>query len=302
MQTTGSHRRRGRRRVAGVVAIIVAALATLHVRAEAKSFIWKATSKQGGTIYLAGSVHLLSAAYYPLSAAFDAAFKDADLLVEEIDLGEMMASDSQMMLLTRGMLSATQSLDSLVSPATFAAVNAKVSELGLPMEPLKRFKPWALAITLQGLEWQKAGFNADLGLDKHFYDLATAQRKQVQGLETLAYQIARFDEMSPELQDRLLAETLKELQTTKASFTVMADAWKGGDVATVERIVLQDLKSEPQMYDRLLVERNRNWLPKVEALFLRPRPSLVIVGAAHLVGADGLLQVLRAKGYRIEQL
>src|SRR3954470_5320670 len=282
-------------------AVVLTAVAGLHAQAASKSFVWKATSKQGGTVYLAGSIHLLSDAYYPLSPAFETAFKDSDLLVEEIDLGEMMDTNSQLMLLTRGMLSPTQSLDKMLSPATFAAVNAKVTELGLPMEPLKRFKPWALAITLQGLEWQKAGFDADLGLDKHFFDRAKAQGKQVQGLETLAYQIARFDEMSPELQDRLLAETLKELETTKASFTQMADAWKSGDAASVERVVLQDLKSEPQMYERLLVERNRNWLPKIEALFSRPRPSLVIVGAAHLVGADGLLQMLRSKGYTVEQ-
>jgi uncharacterized protein YbaP (TraB family) len=100
----------------------------------------------------------------------------------------------------------------------------------------------------------------------------------------------------------MLSETLKELETTKASFTKLADAWKAGAVGMVEGIVLQDLKSEPQMYERLLVERNRNWSPKVEALFLRPKPSLVIVGAAHLVGADGLLQMLRSKGYRVEQL
>ena len=66
--------------------------------------------------------------------------------------------------------------------------------------------------------------------------------------------------------------------------------------------MLSDLKSEPQMYERLLLERNRTWLPKIEALFARPRPSFVVVGAAHLVGADGLLAMLRARGYTIQQL
>ena len=141
------------------------------------------------------------------------------------------------------------------------------SEVGI--EPMKQFKPWLLSLTLQGLEWQKAGFDADLGLDKHFYDRAVAENKRVQGLETLAFQLSRFDEMSMEMQDHLLSETLKELETTKSSFTRMADAWKSGDVDTIERLVLKDLKEEPQMYDRLLIERNRTWLPKIEALFGR---------------------------------
>ena len=74
------------------------------------------------------------------------------------------------------------------------------------------------------------------------------------------------------------------------------------DVATIERLVLKDLKAEPQMYDRLLIERNRTWLPKIEALFSRPKATFVVVGAAHLVGTEGLLQMLRAKGYSLEQL
>ena len=66
--------------------------------------------------------------------------------------------------------------------------------------------------------------------------------------------------------------------------------------------MLQDLKQEPQMYERLLVERNRNWLPKLEALFSRPGRAFVVVGAAHLVGPDGLIALLKAKGYQVEQV
>jgi uncharacterized protein YbaP (TraB family) len=167
---------------------------------------------------------------------------------------------------------------------------------------LNLFKPWALALTLQALEWQKAGFNADLGIDTHFYDMAKAAGKSTKGLETLEFQISRFDEMSMDLQERLLAETLKELETTQASFVKLADAWKSGDVGAVETIVLDDLKSEPAMYRRLLVERNQAWLPQIEALFSRPQPAFVVVGAAHLIGPDGLLQILRARGYKIDQL
>jgi uncharacterized protein YbaP (TraB family) len=289
--------------------VIRLGLATLIViagcvapRAQGKSFVWKATSKQGGTVYLAGSVHLLSANYYPLSPAFDTAFNAADLLVEELDMGEMLAPESQLKLLTRGMLPSGQSLNKLISPATYAAVSARVTALDLPMAPLNLFKPWALALTLQALQWQKAGFNADLGIDKHFYDMAKTAGKSTKGLETLEFQISRFDEMSMELQERLLAETLKELETTQTSFVKLADAWKSGDAAAVETIVLEDLKSEPAMYQRLLVERNHAWLPQVEALFSRPKPAFVVVGAAHLIGTDGLLRMLRARGYAIDQL
>ena len=100
----------------------------------------------------------------------------------------------------------------------------------------------------------------------------------------------------------MLASTLNELETQKASVTKLADAWKAGDAPTVERIVLQDLRQEPRMYQRLLVDRNRAWLPQILALFARSGRAFVVVGAAHLVGPDGLLALLRAKGYAVEQL
>lgn len=284
-----------------VVAALVAASALAPLHAQNRDFIWKASRGQS-VVYLVGSVHLLSKDYYPLSPALDKAFKETDLLVEELHLGQMAQVESQMTILMRGMLPSGQSLDKVVSPATFALVSERVKSLGLPIEPLSRFKPWALALTLLGLEWQAAGFDAELGLDKHFYDQAVAAGKEVQGLETIEFQISQFDEMSMEEQDRMLASTLRELETEKAAVTTLANAWKAGDAPTVEKIVLSELRKEPGMYQRLLVDRNKNWIPKIEALFTRKGRSFVVVGAAHLVGPDGLLALLKAKGYAIEQL
>lgn len=289
------------KRAIGLCLATLVALACQSAGAASPNFIWKAVSPTGGTVYLVGSVHLLSADYYPLDPVFEEAFQKSDLLVEELDMGEMLSAGAQMRMLTRGMLPAGQSLDRTLSATTLAAVTTAVATLGMPFEPLKQFKPWMLAITLQSLAWQAAGFDADLGLDKHFYDGAKAAGKTVEGLETLDFQISRFDEMSPQVQELMLAETVKELATTKESFTRMADAWKAGDVPSLEREVLTDLKAEPQMYQRLLVDRNRLWLPRIESLFSRPRPSFVVVGAAHLVGADGLLQMLKARGYTLQQ-
>jgi uncharacterized protein YbaP (TraB family) len=284
-----------------VTATLIVASTMGSTRAASRNFLWKISGRQTA-VYLVGSVHMLTKDYYPLNPALDAAFKDSDLLVEEADLGELLSSDSQFRMLSRGMLPSDQSLEKVVSRGTFAEVSRRVGGLGLPIEPLQRFKPWMLALTLEGLEWQKAGFEADLGLDKHFYDRAHTDSKPVQGLETADYQISRFDGMTFEQQDRLLADTLKGLDTEMGSVSTLADAWKAGDAPAVERIVLADLKQDPVMYQRLLVERNQNWMPKLEALFTRRGRAFVVVGAAHLVGPDGLLSLLRAKGYIIEQL
>jgi uncharacterized protein len=287
-----------------IIALLLAAGWFGHPAAATRNFLWKVTSRQS-VVYLVGSVHLLTKDYYPLSPALDNAYTDSDLLVEEVDMGEMLTPEAQMQMAMRGMLPAGQSLDKVVTPATMTLVVKTVADLanlGVSVEPLKQFKPWMLALYLLGLEWQKAGFDADLGLDKHFYDRAKADGKRVQALETLEYQIARFDEMPMDQQDRLLFESLKELGTEQASVTALADAWKAGDAPAVERIVLQDVDDDPAMYQRLLVDRNRNWFPAIDALLNRPVHAFVVVGAAHLIGPDGLLQMLKAKGYAVEQM
>jgi uncharacterized protein YbaP (TraB family) len=287
------------RRLIGLV--VALALCGVPATASAKSFVWKVTSPKGAVLYLAGSVHLLSKDYYPLDAAFENAFNVSSTLVEELDMGEMLTPAAQMSMLQRGMLPAGQTLQSVISPETMTAVSKAITELGMPIAPLTQFKPWMLAITLQSLAWQKSGFDADLGLDKHFYDKAKAVNKRVRGLETLDFQITRFDGMTPALQDQMLRETVTELNTTKESFSHLADAWKVGDVGALESQILDDLRSQPEMYQRLLVDRNRTWLPTLESLAGTP-PAFVVVGAAHLLGTDGLLQMLQAKGYTIEQL
>jgi len=283
-------------------ALVLLALAAVVRLAAApqRNFLWKA-SGHGTSIYLAGSIHMLTPDFYPLNPVFEHAFTDSDLLVEEVDLAEMMGPEVQMKTLMRGMLPSGQTLDKVLSPATLTLMNKTAAEVGAPVEALQRLKPWMIALTLEGLELHKAGFDPELGLDKHFYDRARGDGKPVQGLETVDFQISRLDEMTLEQQDRLLAQSLKEIGTEKANVTKLTDAWKTGDAAAVERVVLPDLKEDPVLYKRLLVERNQNWLPKIEALFSRKGKSLVLVGAAHLVGPDGLLAMLKTKGYTIEQ-
>ena len=290
-----------RRMIRPIAALLALSLCAAAQAAPVKSFGWKVTGK-GGTIYLVGSIHVMSESFYPLNPALDAAFKDSDLLVEEVDMAEMLDPATAMAMLARGMLPSNQSLDKLLSPATLALVKKATADMGGDSGPLMRFKPWMLAIALQGMELAKAGFNPALGLDQHFYDQAKEAGRAVQGLETVEYQISRFDGMTLEQQDRMLAETLKELATETATVGKLGDAWKSGDLAAIEKIALADLKSDPVMYQRLLVERNRNWVPKIEALFARRGRALVVVGAAHLVGGDGLIAMLKAKGYTVEQL
>src|SRR5689334_187672 len=129
-------------RVRSLLSLVVAlALSAAPVAAAPKNFIWKVTSPSGGVLYLAGSVHLLSKDYYPLDPAFDRAFEASTTLVEELDMGEMLTPSAQMSMLQRGMMPAGKTLSDVVSKETLAAVDKAVTALGLPLAPLKQFKP-----------------------------------------------------------------------------------------------------------------------------------------------------------------
>ena len=287
--------------LAAACAVLAIAPLARPLHAAGRPFGWKAAGRPG-VVYLVGSVHLLSKDFYPLNPALEAAYKDSSVLAEEVDLGEMEKPDAQMALLTKGMLPAGQTLDTVLTPATKALLDKHLGTFGPMGEVAKRFKPWMAALTIESLAWVNAGFDPNLGLDKHFYDRAVADGKTVQGFETMAFQVSLFDDMPMDQQDRLLASMLKDIDTEQANMTKLIAAWRDGDAPTVERLVLADMKDDPGVYKRMLVDRNRSWIPKIEQLLARNGRSLVIVGAAHLVGPDGLLAMLKAKGYTLEQL
>jgi uncharacterized protein YbaP (TraB family) len=291
------------RRLAGIalcLATVAAAAAAQTVSTPGKSFLWKVQSGSK-LVYLAGSVHALSADVYPLSPAFERAFAASGTLVEEIDLAEAESLALAPAILAKGMYVDGRRFDNIVSKETAALVAARLKESGLPVEMFQVMKPWMVMLTIAALEVQKAGLDPSLGLDKHFYDRAKAAGKTIIGLETAESQIDRLDKMSEALQEQLLRSSLSEAETARNSLKLIVAAWRRGDSAELEKTLLSDFTEYPAAYRSLIVERNQNWIPQIEACLTRPQPCLVVVGAAHLVGPDGLLTLLRRKGYRTEQ-
>src|SRR5688572_25836231 len=295
------------RRAARFCALAVFAAIAAYSLAEAqttqgrpaKSFLWKVESGSK-VLYLAGSVHALTADVYPLNPAFERAFEAADTLVEEIDLSEGDLLAIGPMLLTKGMYQDGRTFDSAVSKETMALV---LKRLDSPMaqQLIRGMKPWMVMLMLTAIQVQQAGLDVNLGLDKYFFDKAQAARKTVVGLETAESQIDRFDQMPEPLQEQLLRSALEDLDTQSKELGTIVTAWQRGDALALERTLLGGFKQYPAAYRSLIVERNNNWMPQLETCLARATPCLVVVGAAHLVGPDGLLTLLQKRGFRIEQ-
>jgi len=299
---TEGHRLRSSRR-AGVWAsvLLVAASVILAAQDEPRHFLWKVTSPEGGEAYLLGSVHVLTKSFYPLSPVIEQAFASSKVLVEEVDLDEMDDPATMMRLVGKAMLPDGQTLDQLVSKDTFEAVRARAETHGVPMPVLQRMKPWMAAVTLTAAELARAGFDGTLGVDRHFYDRAKASGMPRRALETAAYQFDRLDGLSAVLQEASLKAMLADIDTQAANFERLVEAWRAGDTAAVGRLLHEGFKDSPEIAERLLVERNRNWVAPVEKCLVERARCFVVVGAAHLVGPDSLVELLRAREHAVVQ-
>jgi uncharacterized protein len=287
--------------IAALAAILVSVSAGAQSPPPAgtKAFLWTVESR-GQVAYLAGSIHALSADVYPLAAVFEKAFASAGTLVEEVDLSEVSKTNAPA-LLARGMYQDGRTVEQAVSKDTVALLAQHAQTLGLPLQLLRTMKPWMIALTLTGLQVVKAGLDPALGLDKHFYDRAVAGRKTVIGLETAESQIARLDGLPELVQERLLVNTLEELEAQPVMLKEIVTAWKRGDAAYFEKSIVDSFREYPEAYRSLIVERNRAWLGQIESCLSRSAPCFIVVGAAHLVGPDGVPALLRERGYTVVQ-
>ena len=280
------------------IAFLIASGATAQTRGH--SFLWKVQSG-ANVMYLAGSVHALTADAYPLNPAYQHAFDASGSLVEEIDLAEADPLSGGLALLAQGMYQDGRTFSSAVSKDTVAMVERKLQNTPLAIDLIQPMKPWMVMLMLEALGSQAAGLDPNIGLDKHFYDLAGTKGKQVIGLETAKSQIDRFDTMPERMQEQMLRSELAEMDTEQASLRAIMTAWQNGDAAAIEKMLLGSFSDNPTAYDSLITQRNRNWMPQLETCLKRSSPCFVVVGAAHLVGPQGLLAMLQARGYRIEQ-
>ena len=290
-----------RRIVCAAVALVWCAAAPVAAQDGPKHFLWKVEGPGASTAYLLGSLHVLTPDYYPLSPTIDRAFASSRTLVEEADLDEMRDPTQMMSAMAKAMLTDGRSLDQLVSSATYAELERRAAAVGLPMAALQRMKPWLVALVLMAPSLQAAGLSAEYGVDKHFFDRAKEAGMKRQAFETLAYQLDRFDQLSPKLQEDMLTSTMAELDTYASKLQDLARAWAAGDVAALEKELLSAFDKSPEIYNRLLVERNRNWLPQVDSCLKENAGCFIVVGAAHLVGPDGLPTLLAKRGYRVTQ-
>ncbi|MEH6462066.1 TraB/GumN family protein [Chitinimonas sp. JJ19] len=276
-------------------------LAAGSLAAQAKVFLWEA-EREGQRIWLLGSIHLGRADLYPLPAAIEAAYKEADTLAVEADISDPVAF---VPLTAMAMLPAEQSLGNMLSPAQNRQLNQALARVNLPRVAADRMKPWLLALTLGVLEMQRLGFQPQNGIDMHFLQRARSDRKKVLELESVKAQFELFDSLSQEESLNFLLSTLEPInkQQLKPMLEATMAAWQRGDANSLRRVIDDAMPNDPlsrRLNDKLLGQRNRTMADKIASM-AAARPPLVVVGAGHLAGDDSVLELLKTRGFRIKQ-
>ncbi|MDX1678569.1 TraB/GumN family protein [Arsukibacterium sp.] len=262
--------------------------------------VWK-VSKDGHHFYLAGTVHLLSKTDYPLPAAYDTAFNASSQLLFETDLNALTSPASLTKMMQQNTYSDGKTLEQVLSPKVYQQLQAYATAREIPISAINRFKPGFAAMMLANVEMQRLGA-AETGVDMHYMQLAQQQNKQVAGLETLDEHFAVLDGINQLDPDLTISSTLDDMHKVKDQLVEMKQAWRSGDASKLEQLFIADLKEVPQMYENLLVKRNQAWLPALQALRRDQNTAMVLVGALHLAGEHGLLQLLQQQGYTLTQL
>jgi len=269
--------------------------------AQDRHCLWKAQAG-GAPVYLMGSVHVLSEAEYPLPEVMTAAFDASEQVFFEMHFDSVATPQAAALMMSRVQLPEGQSLKSLLDAETWQRAEKLAADLGMNLESLNGYQPWFVASSLMMASLGRSGFNPQYGLDMHFFGRAKEAGKAIAGLETLAFQLGLFSGLADSLQGSLMRQTLDELAVMDTAFNRLVGHWKTGAADSLEALLLKGFADDPAFYEAFLVKRNLSWLPKVEALLAGDVPAVVIVGAAHLVGEDGVVAMLRSRGVTVEQL
>lgn len=284
--------------------LIVALFAAPGLNAEdnvKRPPIWK-ISDDDSSVYVAGSVHLLRKKDMPIPPVFDKVYAEADEVVFEIDMAEMTNPAVAMKMMALGALPAGESLSDHFSEETMDKLRSYLSERKMPTGLFDRFTPGMVYLTLSSLEATRQGADPNLGLEMQYFKKSQEDGKPSRGLETPEFQMSRFNELEKAEIEQLIGESLDDLEKASEQLDEIITAWKTGDSGKISALLLEQMEEGSAVREVLLTQRNKNWVPEIEKSLAGETTVLFLVGAAHLIGKDSVIDLMEKKGHAVTQL
>lgn len=278
------------------VAALFAALAVPAARAEGPP-VWSVAGRTN-TVYLFGSVHLLKPGEFVLQGALEEAYEDAEAVFLEVDMDDLSPLELAAATAHRAIDPQGRSLDELMG-GDAALARDRAREAGIDLSLLGQLEPWFAGLTIVSLALARDGYVADAGVEQVVQVRAAADDKEILGLETLDEQLAALDSMEIGVQREFLLKALDDAQRPADALETFLRSWREGDDEALAEELASEFAGAPELYRSLMLDRNRNWVERISGLLDDSRDYLVVVGALHLVGPDGLPALLAARGLRV---
>jgi hypothetical protein len=263
--------------------------------------LWRVAGAHN-SIYLLGSIHLLRSSDHPVPDAIYDAYAHADVLVMELDMDDLDPLADQALVSELGLIRDSRTLRDFMGEAKYAETESLANALQIPMALLEQAEPWYAAISVEVLMLMRAGFNQADGIEAHLSGFAARDRKEIRGLETTREQLELLDGLSLDTQREMLLQALTESMDLANLMDDLIAAWRHGDLDFLEKNLLADMQGQPELHKVIVVERNHNWVGQIEELLDDNDDYLIVVGTLHLVGDDGVPNLLAALGYEVAQL
>jgi hypothetical protein len=254
------------------------------------------------SIFILGSIHLLRNSDYPIPSVIYGAYDEAEVLIMELDMDDMNPMRTQALVRELGMIADGNSLEDVIGERAYAKAAALADDLQIPLTMLAGSKPWLAAVMVETLILTRVGFDPMQGIEMHLMTKAGNDGKQLLGFETERQQLEMLDGLSLGAQRDMLLQTLKDGGRIEELLDKIIDAWRHGDTAYMEQTLLSDMSGYDELYDTIVVDRNRDWVRQIDGLLDDRDDYLIVVGTMHLVGQDGVPQLLQKRGLEVTQM
>ena len=281
-----------------VLTLSTSLLLSLSLQAAA---VWKVSNDQH-SLYIGGTIHVLTPKDYPLAKEYDLAYQAADKVIFETDMEAVSSPEFGQKMMDQMMYSDGTTINKVLQPDTYKALAIHLSSRQIPMQAFASHKPSLLAISLTFIELQAMGYTSE-GVDMFFANMAKDEGKEQGWLETPDEQLAFMAKLGGDDPNAMIEYTLKDIKKMPEMFAKLHSTWLAGDMQGMADAGITPFKADyPDIYQDLLVTRNNNWFPKIVNMLNDQPIEFILVGALHLAGPDSVLAQLKAKGYKIEKL
>ncbi|MEM9549319.1 MAG: TraB/GumN family protein [Bacteroidota bacterium] len=249
--------------------------------------------------YLFGTIHLIDADDYFLPNGTLAAIDNSKKMVFEIDMNEMSDMGAMMGMMNKAFMKDNKTLADLISEEDYKLVEAHFKELGLPLMMLERMKPMFLTVFASG-DMDPMGLQSGSmkSYEMEFLDMAKNANKSVGGLETIEFQMSVFDSIPYTAQAEMLVETIKKGDTEGSDFEMMTQMYKDQKISDMVSMISDEDEQLSEYEDVLLSKRNQAWISGMKKM-MAEMPTFFAVGAGHLAGDKGVINLLKKEGYKL---